>query len=65
MYTTSESSHTPNAHNIVLQGPVIVHILKPIDADTFEGDAQQVFLRYVTSQKSSRIEVSFSRFMYC
>ena len=57
MYATSQSSHTPKAHNIVLQGPVIVQPLKPIDADTFEGDAQQVFPRYVTSQKSSRIEV--------
>ena len=28
-------------HNIVLDGPVIVHLLKPIGADTFEDNAQQ------------------------
>ena len=36
---------------------VIVHLIKPIGADTFENDAQQVFLQYVTSQRSSRIVV--------
>ena len=34
---------------------VIVHLIKPIGADTFEDDAQQFFLQYVTSQRSSRI----------
>ena len=36
---------------------VIVLLLKLIGADTFEDNAQQVFLPYVTSQKSFRIEV--------
>ena len=48
---------TPKVHNLVLDGPVIVHLLKPIGADTFEDGAQQVLLRYVTSQRTSRIEV--------
>ena len=52
MYATSKSSHTPKVHNIVLDAPVIVHLLKPIGADTFEDEA-----KYVTSQRSSRIEV--------
>ena len=55
MYATFKGSHTPNVHNIVLDGPAIVHLLKPIGADTFEDDAEQVFLRCVTSQRSSRI----------
>ena len=50
MYATSKSSHTPKVHNIVLDGPIIVHLLKLIGADTFEDDAQQVLFRYVTSQ---------------
>ena len=52
MYTTSKSSHTPRVHNIVglLDGPVIVHALKPIGTDNFEDNVQQVFLPYVTSQ---------------
>ena len=29
--------------HIVLDGPVIAHLLKPIGTDTFEGDDQQVF----------------------
>ena len=57
MYATSKSSHTPKVHNIVLYAHVSVHILKPIGADTFEDDAQQVFHQYVTSQRSYRIEV--------
>ena len=36
---------------------IIVHLLKLIGVDTFEDNAQQVFLPYVTSQKSFRIEV--------
>ena len=61
MYATSKSSHTPKVHIIVLNAPVIVHLLKSIGADTFEDDAQQVFHQYVTSQWSSRIEFkSFS-----
>ena len=40
-----------------LSVPVTVHLLKPIGADSFEDDAQKVFLRYVTSQRSSSIEV--------
>ena len=56
MYATSKSSHTPKGHNIVRDEPVIVH-LKPIGADIFEDDAHQVFLQYVTAQRSSRIEV--------
>ena len=43
MCATSRGSHTPKVHNIVLGGPAIVHLLKPIGADTFEDDAQQVF----------------------
>ena len=35
----------PKTHNIVLDGPVIVHLLKPIGADTFEDNAQQTFSR--------------------
>ena len=35
---------------------VIVHLLKLIGADTFKDNAQHVFLPYVTSQKSFRIE---------
>ena len=54
---TSRGSYTPKVHNIVLDVPVIAHNLKTIVADTFEDDAQQVFLRYVISQRSSRIEV--------
>ena len=57
MYATSKSSHTPKGHNIVRDEPVIVHLLKPIGADIFEDDAQQVFLQYFTAQRSSRIEV--------
>ena len=51
MCTTSKSSHTPKVHDIVLVGPVFVglHLLKPIGADTFDDDAQQVFFQYVTS----------------
>ena len=37
MYATSKSSHTLNVHNIVLDGAVIVHLLKPIGVDTYEG----------------------------
>ena len=36
---------------------VIVHLLKLIGVDTIEDNAQQVFLPYVTSQRSIRIEV--------
>ena len=36
---------------------IILHLLKLIGADTFEDNAQQVFLPYVTSQKFFRIEV--------
>ena len=56
-YATSKGSHTPKIHSIVLNGPVIVHLLKPISADNFEDDAQQVFLQYPTSKSSSRIEI--------
>ena len=57
MYAISKSSHTPKVHNIILDIPVTVHPLKPIGTDTFEDNAQQVFLQYVTSQRSSSIEV--------
>ena len=56
-YATSKGSHTPKIHSIELNGPVIVHLLKPIGADNFEDDAQQVFLQYPTSKRSSRIEI--------
>ena len=52
MYATSKSPHTPKVYNMVLDGPVIVHIIKPIDADTFEDDALSSIC-YI----SSRIEV--------
>ena len=57
MYAISKISHKPNVHSIILDIPEIVHLLKPIGTDTFEDDAQQVFLQYVTSQRSSSIEV--------
>ena len=52
MYAISKSSHTPKVHNIVLDIPVPVYLLKPIGANSFEDDAQKV-----TSQRSSSIEV--------
>ena len=54
MYAISKSSHTPKVHNIVLDIPVTAHLLKHIDADTFEDDAQQILLQYVTSQRSCK-----------
>ena len=65
MYATSKSSHTPKVHNIVLGGPVIAHFLKPIGADAFEDNAQQVFLQYVTSHKTYRIEEIRLTFLIC
>ena len=43
--------------HIVLDGPVIAHLLKPIGTDTFEDVINKSFLCYVASQRSSRIEV--------
>ena len=66
VYMTSKSSHTPRVHNIVglLDGPVIVHVLKPIGTDNFEDNVQQVFLPYVTSQLhvTSKIEVIWDEY---
>ena len=49
---------TPDVDNIVIDGPAIVHILKPIGAEY----AEKVFIPYVTSQKSSRIEVIWDEY---
>ena len=60
MYAISKSSHTPKVHKIVLDIPVTAHLLKHIDADTFE-DAQQILLQYVTSQRSYRVYVIWDK----
>ena len=57
MYATFKSYHTSKVHTISLSGPVFVHLLKPIGADSLEDDAQQVFLQFIASQRYSRIEV--------
>ena len=57
MYATSKALIHQTYTTYSIDGPVIVQLLKPIGADNLEDDAQQVFLRYVTSQRSSRIEV--------
>ena len=50
---------TPSVEVVVLDGPAIVHMLKPAAASTFREYAQDVFLPYVEHQldKAHRVDV--------
>lgn len=57
--TTEQEDTSPFADVVVLDGPAIVHMLKPGSARTFRDYAQDVFLPYVKLQldKAQRIDI--------